>query len=62
MWDYAAGALILEESGGEMRSIRHPNFWEGDLWTKGVIAANSPELFEQWESWIRGNVLDFIGR
>lgn len=52
LWDYAAGALILEEAGGRVGQIDGGEFWQGDPWTRSVLAANTPELFEQWRAWL----------
>jgi len=53
LWDYAAGALILEEAGGEMCTLRSDAFWDGDLWQRSVIAALDHDLFVAWKTWIR---------
>ncbi len=56
-WDYAAGALILEESGGRIATITHDNYWQTDnpsaMWEQPVIAARHPHLFEEWKQWVR---------
>lgn len=52
LWDYAAGALILEEAGGRLSRLDGAEFWQGDPWTRSVLAAITPELFEQWQSWL----------
>lgn len=54
LWDYVAGALILEEAGGAMCTLASDDFWQDDLWKRSVIAACNPELFQEWKSWIRG--------
>lgn len=53
LWDYAAGALILEESGGCVCCIDQDDFWETPPWTRSAIAAGNRSLFEKWRSWIR---------
>ncbi len=59
-WDYAAGALILEEAGGRIATLLHDDFWrpeEGDKeWVKSVIAARHPALFDEWKRWVRGHI------
>src|SRR4029077_5446145 len=55
LWDYAAGALILEEAGGGMSSLTHDDFWADDLWRRSVIAARDPGLFQVWKNWIRAH-------
>ncbi len=60
VWDYAAGALILEEAGGRIATLMHDDFWrpnEGDAeWIKSVIAARHPALFDEWKRWVRGHI------
>ena len=59
-WDYAAGALILEEAGGRIATLLHDDFWrpeEGDQeWVKSVIAARHPALFDEWKRWVRNHL------
>ena len=55
-WDYAAGALILEEAGGRIASLQHDDYWRRDHpneWSKSVIAARHPALFDEWKRWVR---------
>jgi myo-inositol-1(or 4)-monophosphatase len=58
-WDYAAGALILEESGGAIATITNDNYWQTDnaeaMWDHSVIAARHPKLFDAWKRWVRRN-------
>lgn len=53
LWDYVAGRLILEEAGGRVGSLTHDNFDRDNIWKRSVVAAASPELFEQWRDWLR---------
>ncbi len=53
LWDYAAGALILSESGGYAACIENDDFSAGDVWRRSVIAARSEALFVEWKNWIR---------
>jgi myo-inositol-1(or 4)-monophosphatase len=53
LWDYAAGALILEEAGGALCTLTHDDFWADDLWQRSVIASLRPELFDTWKAWVR---------
>ena len=53
LWDYVAGALILEEAGGAMCTLTSDDFWREDIWNRSVIAASNPELFQDWKAWIR---------
>lgn len=53
MWDYAAGALILEEAGGFASALAHDDFWAAPPWSRSVIAARSRPLLVEWREWIR---------
>ena len=55
LWDYAAGALILQEAGGALSSLESDDFWSGDPWQRSVICAWDKAIFEQWRAWIRAN-------
>jgi len=55
LWDYAAGALILEEAGGRMCTLTHDDFWADELWRRSVIAARDPGLFQVWKNWVRAH-------
>ena len=56
MWDYAAGALILEEAGGFASALAHDDFWAGPPWSRSVIAARTEPLLVEWRAWIRGEL------
>jgi myo-inositol-1(or 4)-monophosphatase len=53
LWDYAAGALILQESGGLLSTLEQDDFWCGDVWQRSVVAARNEELFHGWREWLR---------
>ena len=53
LWDYAAGMLILSETGGYACCIESDDFAAGDVWQRSVIAARSETLFDEWKNWIR---------
>jgi len=55
-WDYAAGALILEEAGGTLCTFTHDDYWSDPAWHRTAIAATSAELFGPWRDWVRANV------
>ncbi len=55
LWDYAAGALILQEAGGSMCTLEQDDFWEADLWKRSAIAALDKKLFQEWRDWIRAH-------
>jgi myo-inositol-1(or 4)-monophosphatase len=56
MWDYAAGALILEEAGGFLCTLDHSEFWAAPVWTRSVIAGRSQPLTREWSNWIRAQL------
>ena len=56
LWDYAAGALVLEESGGKIACIDCDDFWASPPWTRSAIAARNEALFPEWRDWIRGKL------
>jgi myo-inositol-1(or 4)-monophosphatase len=53
MWDYAAGALVLEEAGGRLSGLEHDDFWRENVWSRSVIAARTEPLLREWRAWIR---------
>ena len=53
LWDYAAGTLIMWESGGHACCIENDDFAQGDIWQRSVIAARDQTLFDEWKNWIR---------
>ncbi len=53
LWDYAAGELILRESGGHSSCIAQDDFAQGNIWQRSVIAARDAELIAAWKNWIR---------
>lgn len=55
LWDYAAGALILQEAGGCMSTLQSPQFWQDVVWTRSAVAALDPGLFETWQKWVWAN-------
>jgi len=56
MWDYAAGALILEEAGGLACTIDNDDFWAAPPWSRSVVAARDHALLAQWRDWIRAEL------
>jgi myo-inositol-1(or 4)-monophosphatase len=56
MWDYAAGALILEEAHGLACTLEHDDFWAAPAWKRSAIAARSAPLLHEWREWIRGHL------
>lgn len=52
LWDYAAGALILEEAGGQVASLSG-SFDTASVWERSVVASASPHLFALWRDWLK---------
>jgi len=53
LWDYAAGFLILQESGGLASCIEEVEFEDCDVWQRSVIAARDAKLYEEWKHWVQ---------
>jgi myo-inositol-1(or 4)-monophosphatase len=53
LWDYAAGAVILQEAGGHACCMECDDFERGGIWQRSVIAARNRKLFDAWKDWIR---------
>jgi myo-inositol-1(or 4)-monophosphatase len=56
-WDYAAGALILEEAGGKLVTYTHDDYWSDPAWQRSAIATSTPRLFEAWRDWVRSKLV-----
>jgi myo-inositol-1(or 4)-monophosphatase len=56
LWDYAAGALILAESGGVAATFDADDFLAGPPWAKSVIASRDPALFPEWRDLVRAQL------
>jgi myo-inositol-1(or 4)-monophosphatase len=52
LWDYAAGLLILLESGGQAACMGQDVFWKEASGKCSAVAAGTPHLFEPWQNWI----------
>ena len=55
IWDYAAGVLLTEESGGRAETIDAEPVFKQSLKPRSVIAASNPELFRLWASRVRSS-------
>lgn len=60
LWDFAAGALILQEAGGLVATLEQPDFWLADPWQRSVVAARTPALFAPWREWLRDGRLSVM--
>lgn len=52
LWDYAAGALILAEAGGQAETLHGDAVFHLGLDPRSVVAARDPELFQIWRAWV----------
>lgn len=55
LWDYAAGHLILRESGGFSCTLDGEPVPTSDLRPRSVVAARDEALFNAWRTWIDFN-------
>ncbi len=53
LWDYAAGNLLLDESGGISQNHEGEAVFVESLEPRSVLAASNAELFQQWASWFQ---------
>jgi len=53
LWDYAAGLLILKNSGGCAQTFDQQAIFQNDLPSKTVLAATEPSLMKQWNNYFR---------
>ena len=53
IWDYSAGVLLAQEAGGKCETFDAEPVFRQTLVPRSVIAASTPELFEQWAAWVR---------
>lgn len=61
IWDYAAGALVLEEARGFACTLEEDDFWAAPAWSRSVIAARSSALLDEWRGWIRRELASGLG-
>ncbi|WP_226818840.1 inositol monophosphatase family protein [Acidithiobacillus montserratensis] len=52
LWDRAAGALILQEAGGQISRFDGSPLQEKDLKPCSIIATLDPELHQTWRNWL----------
>ncbi|MCY4274241.1 MAG: inositol monophosphatase, partial [Gammaproteobacteria bacterium] len=56
LWDFAAGYLILLESGGQATSLSGQALDCDKLRKRAIVAAINGDLLVQWESWIKSHM------
>lgn len=52
LWDYAAGWLILEESGGQSTTLDNECVLTAQVLKRSAIAATTPQLFKEWQTYL----------
>lgn len=52
LWDYAAGNLILAETGGHATTLEGKEVFQLGLTPRSVVAARDRTLFDAWREWI----------
>lgn len=52
IWDYAAGLLILSESGGTAQTLDGEPVFSPTLAPRSTVAACSATLFDAWSAWL----------
>ena len=53
LWDYAAGKLILSESGGIGKTLDGQELMTHPETKRSIIAASNPALLVEWERWLK---------
>jgi myo-inositol-1(or 4)-monophosphatase len=53
LWDYAAGYLVLLETGGMALTLSGEDVFNAELEPRSAAAALDPALFEQWKNWLQ---------
>ena len=52
IWDYAAGLLVLEESGGQACTLEGETVFSRELVPRSIIAAAESRLYGEWCDWL----------
>ena len=52
LWDYAAGQLILAESGGLALTLQGEPVFINQLQTRSIVAGCNPAVFAEWADWL----------
>lgn len=53
LWDYAAGYLVLVESGGHALTLEGEDVFRASLTPRSAAAARDAALFERWKAWLQ---------
>lgn len=52
LWDYAAGYLILMESGGHACTLGGEKVFVGTMGSRSAVASSDEQFFNEWKSWL----------
>jgi myo-inositol-1(or 4)-monophosphatase len=52
VWDYAAGYLILQESGGYACTLEGDPVYVGTLESRSAVASSDERFFNEWKAWL----------
>jgi myo-inositol-1(or 4)-monophosphatase len=52
LWDYAAGQLIVSETGLAVQTLDGKPLYDGSLTPKSALSASHPSLFEYWSNYL----------
>jgi len=52
IWDYAAGLLVLEESGGQSATLDGEPVFSRELLPRSIVAAAENRLYREWCDWL----------
>lgn len=52
LWDYAAGYLILKESGGYACTLTGEPVFVGTMDSRSAVASSDKQFFSEWQTWL----------
>lgn len=52
LWDYAAGYLVMLESGGNACTLEGEPVFNGTMNGRSAVGSSDKKFFEQWQSWL----------
>ena len=52
LWDYAAGYLILKESGGHACTLTGDPVFIGTMESRSAVASSDKQFFNEWKTWL----------
>jgi myo-inositol-1(or 4)-monophosphatase len=58
LWDYAAGHLVFQETGGYSTTLDGESFFSCTLDTRSAVAALDKDMFQAWIQWLGVELAD----